>query len=104
MGMIRKSLMVGSLGLVRGSSKKQRVAKATLREAQAQTNILRHAHRAPEQPSYAPVTDADLRAFGIGTPALPPPATPEQPGWRPAPDGSIRWFDGFRLTDIEHQP
>jgi hypothetical protein len=30
MGLIRKTLMVGTLGVVNGSSKKQRVAKATL--------------------------------------------------------------------------
>jgi hypothetical protein len=100
MGLIRKSLMVGSFGLVRGSSKKQRVAKATLREAQAQTQLIRQATRPTgPPPPPAKVTDADLRAFGIG--AAPRP-TPEPPGWRPAPDGTIRWFDGFRLTDIQH--
>lgn len=39
MGLIRKSLAVGSIGLVRGSSKKQRVAKASLQELQAQTEL-----------------------------------------------------------------
>ena len=65
MGLIRKSLMVTSFGLVRGSSKKQRVAKAALDEARAQTAILRRAYRLPAPHSYGPVTDADLRAFGI---------------------------------------
>lgn len=37
MGLIRKSLMIGTAGLVRGSSKKQRVAKASLR-AQRRAN------------------------------------------------------------------
>lgn len=40
MGLIRKSLMVGTLGGVSGSSKKQRVAKASLRELRQQTALL----------------------------------------------------------------
>jgi predicted phage tail protein len=40
MGLIRKSLMVGTLGGVSGSSKKQRVAKASLRELKQQTALL----------------------------------------------------------------
>src|SRR4051794_16643652 len=35
MGLIRKTLMVGSVGVVKGSSKKQRVAKATMKASQA---------------------------------------------------------------------
>jgi hypothetical protein len=35
MGLIRKSLAVGSLGVVHGSSKKQRVAKATMKSSAA---------------------------------------------------------------------
>jgi citrate lyase beta subunit len=35
MGLIRKTLAVGTVGVVSGSSKKQRVAKAQLRELQA---------------------------------------------------------------------
>jgi hypothetical protein len=35
MGLIRKSLAVGSVGVIRGSSKKQRVAKATMRSSAA---------------------------------------------------------------------
>lgn len=34
MGLIRKTLAVGTLGTVSGSSKKQKVAKATMRAAQ----------------------------------------------------------------------
>lgn len=40
MGLIRGSLMLGTGGLVSGSSKKQRVAKAQLRELQSQTKLL----------------------------------------------------------------
>lgn len=39
MGLIRKSLAVSSLGLVRDSSKKQRVAKAQLNELRKQTKL-----------------------------------------------------------------
>jgi Flp pilus assembly protein TadB len=40
MGLIRKSLMIGTLGGVSGSSKKQRVAKASLQELKQQTALL----------------------------------------------------------------
>lgn len=40
MGLIRGTLMLGTGGLVSGSSKKQRVAKAQLRELRTQTQLL----------------------------------------------------------------
>lgn len=40
MGLIRKTLMIGTAGLVRGSSKKQRLAKAQLKELKQQTRIM----------------------------------------------------------------
>lgn len=40
MGLIRGTLMLGTGGLVHGSSKKQRVAKSQLRELRAQTKLL----------------------------------------------------------------
>lgn len=40
MGLIRKTLSVGTLGTVKGSSKKQRTAKATLAAIQEQNRIL----------------------------------------------------------------
>jgi hypothetical protein len=49
MGLIRKSLAVTSLGVVRGSSKKQRVAKAQLKELQQQTRIMAEQERAEQQ-------------------------------------------------------
>lgn len=45
MGLIRKSLALGTLGVVRPSSRKQRVAKATLNELKAQTRLMQ-----PEKP------------------------------------------------------
>lgn len=41
MGLIRKTLAVGTVGVVRGSSKKQRNAKAQLKELREQTELLR---------------------------------------------------------------
>ncbi|WP_300008071.1 hypothetical protein [Pseudonocardia sp.] len=49
MGLIRKSLMIGTAGLVRGSSKKQRVAKAQLKELREQTRIMAEQERAEQQ-------------------------------------------------------
>jgi hypothetical protein len=40
MGLIRKSLMLSTAGIVSGSSKKQRVAKASLRELKRHTALL----------------------------------------------------------------
>lgn len=40
MGLIRKSLMLGTGGIVSGNSKKQRVAKSQLRELRTQTQLL----------------------------------------------------------------
>lgn len=40
MGLIRKSLALGTVGVVRPNSKKQRVAKKSLNELQAQTRIM----------------------------------------------------------------
>lgn len=41
MGIIRKSLAVTTLGVVRPSSKKQRVAKKSLKELRKQTKALK---------------------------------------------------------------
>jgi hypothetical protein len=40
-GLIRKTLAVSTLGLVRGSSKKQRMSKKQLRAMLEQTEVLR---------------------------------------------------------------
>ena len=75
MGLIRKSLMVSTGGIVRGSSKKQRVAKATMQHAKAtaantaQTNLIlaqqaeaENAFRYSTDPVYRQYIDAQRAA------------------------------------------
>lgn len=72
MGIIRKTLMVSTAGIVRGSSKKQRVAKAGLKQAKLQTSLLKDA--AAHRPTHA------LTA-----------------GWHPSPfnePGVLRFYNG----------
>lgn len=59
MGLIRKTLAVSTLGLVRGSSKKQRVAKAQLNELREQTRLMQEQAAAllPTDPQYSPVPE-----------------------------------------------
>jgi len=85
-GLIRKSLMLGTAGLVRGSSKKQRVAKKSLRELQAQTRLQRQTLK---QQAAAPA------AVPAPVPAGPP------AGWYPSPtqQGVTQWWDGTRWTE-----
>ena len=61
MGLIRKSLAVGTLGVVHGSSKKQRVAKATLKSTQAGAAAVADANRLAAQQA------ADEREFRYAT-------------------------------------
>lgn len=75
MGLIRKSLAVGTLGVVHGSSKKQRVAKATMKSsaaaaqaaaatAAAATAAARVAEKqAEEEREYRYATDPAFRKF-----------------------------------------
>jgi hypothetical protein len=63
-GVIRKSLMVGTGGIVSGSSKKQRVAKQTLQASQAAARVANQqlaAARREEKFRYE--TDPAYRAF-----------------------------------------
>lgn len=60
MGLIRKTFAVSTLGLVRGSSKKQRVAKAQLNELRAQTLLMQEqadANAGPADPLTSPVAE-----------------------------------------------
>ncbi len=77
--------MLGTGGLVRGSSKKQRVAKKSLRELQTQTRLQQQALKQQAIASAAPA---------------PAPAGPPA-GWYPSPtnDGVTQWWDGARWTE-----
>lgn len=83
MGLIRKTMMVGTLGVVRGSSKKQRVAKAQLRELRTQTGLQQAQLQQQQQ-------QAQFEQAQYAPPAAPP------PGWYPSPaqPGSMQWWDG----------
>ena len=67
MGLIRKTLAVGTVGVVKPSSKKQRVAKATMNAAQEQVRLQKqqaaeeHAFRYTTDPVYKKYID-DRRA------------------------------------------
>ena len=68
MGLIRKTLAVGTVGVVRPSSKKQRVAKATMKAAQQQAAATAAAARIAEQQAaeereYRYATDPTYRKF-----------------------------------------
>lgn len=63
MGLIRKTLAAGTLGTVKGSSKKQRTAKATLQEIQRQNAILDgSAERATRQAADARLAKLQRKA------------------------------------------
>lgn len=75
MGLIRKTLMISTAGLVRGNSKKQRVAKASLRQHRRQTALLKH------------ITTEPVRRPDHGL----------KPGWHASPWGelnTLRFYDG----------
>ncbi|MGV9293998.1 MULTISPECIES: DUF2510 domain-containing protein [Amycolatopsis] len=100
MGIIRKSLMVSTGGIVRGSSKKQRVAKAQLKQLEAQT-------RAQQATAAAAVKQAEAVAAAVAAAPAPAPAQLSAPaptaapaapaqGWYPSPNqpGQLQWWDG----------
>lgn len=75
MGLIRKSLAVGTLGVVRGNSKKQRVAKKTMRNtgttarntaatgAAVRKGVAADERRHQEEMAYRYATDPTYRAY-----------------------------------------
>ena len=84
MGLIRKTLMIGTAGVVRGSSKKQRVAKASLRQLREQTRLQEQALKQQQAATRQPAA----------------PATAPAPGWYPSPTqpGRMQWWDGAQWT------
>ncbi|MGD9989324.1 DUF2510 domain-containing protein [Pseudonocardia sp.] len=100
MGLIRKSLAVGTMGAVRGSSKKQRVAKAQLRELKAQTALQKEQmeaeEAAEERAQIRAVQEARAARAAAAAPFAPPAA-----GWFPHPDREdlMCWWDGQQWTD-----
>lgn len=92
MGLIRKSLMVGSVGLVRGSSKKQRVAKKSLNEAREQTRLM--------QQQIAAQAAQAAQAQAMQAQAVPPQPVSVPAGWYADPSGApcLRWWDGQQWT------
>lgn len=93
-GLIRKTLMVGTLGIVRGSSKKQRVAKKSLQELRTQTSLQQAAlqqQAAWQQQQQQQQAQATAHA---------PQAAPA-PGWYPSnvQPGALQWWDGTRWTE-----
>ena len=83
-GLIRKTLMISTAGIVRGSSKKQRVAKASLRQLRQQTRLQEQAIMQQQAAAQQPA----------------PPAAAPAPGWYPSPaqPGRMQWWDGSQWT------
>jgi hypothetical protein len=107
MGLIRKTLAVSTVGLVRGSSKKQRVAKSQLKELRKQTGMMSDA--VEEQNWQARGEAALARSRELQQAAKQRQALPATPvaapaaGWYPAPDPReqhlLRWWDGEMWLD-----
>ncbi|MBB4689844.1 DUF2510 domain-containing protein [Amycolatopsis jiangsuensis] len=93
MGIIRKSLMVGTGGVVRGSSKKQRVAKAQLKELRKQTSMM---DASGSSTGYPAGSIGDLLAKRKQRNAEPVQPQAPAPGWYPSPNqqGQLQWWDG----------
>lgn len=118
MGLIRKTLAVGTLGTVHGSSKKQRNQKALMREAKTANQIAaaqlqnqlrqQEVARAETQQAlaYAQAQTAYLqaqaaRAVSGAIPPRPPTVGGVAPGWYNDPSGApgLRYFDGAAWTE-----
>jgi hypothetical protein len=119
MGLIRKTLAVGTVGVVRGSSKKQRNQKALIKEAKT-ANQIAAAHlqndlrqqevaraQAQQALAYAQAQTAYLQAqaarniAGDMPPVSPVPALSQaSSGWYNDPSDAtlLRYFDGANWT------
>jgi hypothetical protein len=98
MGLIRKTLMVGTAGVVRGSSKKQRVAKAQLYQLKAQTKMAADQAEIARMDAARELRRAQARALNAPPAVRQIAAVPA--GWYPSPSQPqrLQYFDGARWT------
>lgn len=109
MGLIRRSLNIASVGVVRSRSRKQRVAAAQLAEMRTQTSLLTeqsHAARAEREGFHSShptgslgyILDARRHRRELAA-EMAAPAELHHPaaGWYPVPGGQAEW-DGERWT------
>jgi len=116
MGLIRKTLAVGTVGVVRPHSKKQRYQRELIKQSKisndlaaaqihaqlvAQAEAQRAIAYAQAQAAYLNA-QAGAAAYQQARPEPLPPQPSVRPGWYPDPFGSqtdVRWHDGARWTD-----
>ena len=121
-GLIRKTLAVGTVGVVRPSSKKQRNQKEMIKQqkvanqlaaAQLQAQLQAQAEaqlalaQAQAQTAYLQRQAAEAqRALAGGPEQLPNAAQTHAPGWYQDPFGGtgLRYFDGSAWTDRTATP
>ena len=99
MGMTRKLLSLGTLGLIDYRSDKELIARNTRRTHSAvlqQTRAIRQEARRDRRAQYA--SGGRGVWVAVRAPKLPP------AGWYPDPDrvSGLRWWDGRKWTDWRH--